>query len=317
MTLEEELNRGLHDLARGAGSAEGLGPDIRRAASRRRTHLVQARAALAVVGAGMLIAGFVAFALARQYGKRVGFRVMISNPDIPGYALPEFIREKVPFVRLGAWQKREREEPRCDDPFFQSAYAELIDLLADVYDGHPDVEYVDTSMYGFWGEGHTWPLEKIPYPDYITAENTFVRMFQKQAARWRKTPLATNTQPDFSKVGNSELVDRTIRSFNWLRTDTIFIENEQIEALSTIFPLKVSSRFPGSIGGGSRGADRMRTRVAGRIIHRIFMNGTAYFARLLCYRFSSHEFDNIQPQEVRENVASNLPREMPDGIRTR
>lgn len=173
-----------------------------------------------------------AFALARQYGKRVGFRVMISNPDTPGYAVPDFVREKVPFVKLGTWQKREREEPRCDDPFFQSAYADLIDLLASAYDGHADVEYVDTSMYGFWGEGHTWPLEKIPYPDYSTAENTFVRMFQHQKERWRKTPLVTNTQPDFSKVGNSELVDRTIRSYNWLRTDTIFIENEQIEALS-------------------------------------------------------------------------------------
>jgi hypothetical protein len=173
-----------------------------------------------------------AFSLARQYGKRVGFRIMISNPDIPGYALPDFVREKIPLVKLGEWQKREREEPRCDHPYFQSAYNKLIDLLADAFDGHPDVEYVDSSMYGFWGEGHTWPLEKNPYPDYSTAENTFVRMFEYQKARWRKTPLVTNTQPDFSKVGNSELVDRTIRSFNWLRTDTIFIENEQIEALS-------------------------------------------------------------------------------------
>jgi hypothetical protein len=49
---------------------------------------------------------------------------------------------------------------------------------------------------------------------------------------WTKTPIATNTQPDFSRVGNSELVDRTVRSANWLRTDTIFIENMQIESLS-------------------------------------------------------------------------------------
>jgi hypothetical protein len=42
----------------------------------------------------------------------------------------------------------------------------------------------------------------------------------------------TNTQPDFSRVGNSELLDRTVRSHNWIRTDTIFIENEQIEPLS-------------------------------------------------------------------------------------
>jgi hypothetical protein len=94
------------------------------------------------------------------------------------------------------------------------------------------VEYVDTFMYGFWGEGHTWPFESNPFPDSLTAENTFVNMFQHQLERWKKTPMATNTQPDFSKVGNSELLERTVRSCNWLRTDTIFIENEQIEALS-------------------------------------------------------------------------------------
>jgi len=172
------------------------------------------------------------FALAKQYGKRIGVRVMISNPDMEGYALPDFLREKVPMVKLGQWQKREREEPRCDHPYFQKAFEEFIGLLAAEYDGHPDVEYVDTCMYGFWGEGHTWPLEKNPYPDYSTAENAFVRMFQIQTEHWKKTPLVTNTQPDFSKVGNSELVDRTIRHGEWLRTDTIFIENEQIEALS-------------------------------------------------------------------------------------
>jgi hypothetical protein len=172
------------------------------------------------------------FALANQYGKRIGFRVMISNPDIAGYALPEYLREKVPLVKLGTWQGREREEPRCDHPRFQAAFGELQGLLAAEYDGSPDVEYVDTCMYGFWGEGHTWPLEKNPYPDYTTAENTFVRMFEEQLKCWKKTPLTTNTQPDFSKVGNSELLDRTLRSANWLRTDTIFIENEQIDALS-------------------------------------------------------------------------------------
>ena len=172
------------------------------------------------------------FALARQYQERIGLRIMISNPDIPGYALPDFLRERVPMVKLGAWQKREREEPRCDDPYFQSAFQELLGLLGAEYDGNADVEYVDTCMYGFWGEGHTWPLQKNPYPDYATAEKIFVKMYDWQNAQWKKTPLATNTQPDFSKVGNSELVDRTVRGGNWLRTDTIFIENEQIEALS-------------------------------------------------------------------------------------
>src|SRR5215813_13948345 len=172
------------------------------------------------------------FDLARQYKKQIGLRVMMSNPDIPDSPLPEFLQNKIPMVQLGDWLKRSRYEPRYDDPHFQAAFRELVDLLADSYDGHPDVEYVDTFMYGFWGEGHTWPLEKNPFPDGVTAENTFLSMLQHQLERWKKTPIATNTQPDFSKVGNSELLDHTVRSCNWLRTDTIFIENEQIEELS-------------------------------------------------------------------------------------
>jgi hypothetical protein len=173
-----------------------------------------------------------AFDLARRYDKRLGLRVMMSNPDIEGPAMPPFLAGQVPMVELGEWQDRRRFEPRYDHPRFQAAFDELVGLLADEYDGHPLVEYVDTAMYGFWGEGHTWPLERNPFPDYATAEATFVRMLERQLESWKKTPLATNTQPDFSKVGNFELVERTVRSHNWLRTDTIFIENEQIEALS-------------------------------------------------------------------------------------
>src|SRR5579885_1982833 len=38
------------------------------------------------------------FDLARRYGKQVGFRVMISNPDIPGPSLPGFLQQKIPMV---------------------------------------------------------------------------------------------------------------------------------------------------------------------------------------------------------------------------
>jgi hypothetical protein len=173
-----------------------------------------------------------AFELAKRYDKRLGLRVMMSNPDIEGSALPDFLAAQVPMVELGEWQNRRRYEPRYDHPRFQSAFGELTGLLAREYDGHPQVEYVDTAMYGFWGEGHTWPLERNPFADSATATATFMRMLELQLEHWKKTPLATNTQPDFSKVGNFELLERSVRSHNWLRTDTIFIENEQIEALS-------------------------------------------------------------------------------------
>ncbi len=186
------------------------------------------------------------FDLAKKNGKRVGLRVQMSAPDYRhAAALPDFVLEKVPTVDLVLTDQSEsaaaqrylqnpyaKYQPRFDHPFFQQSFKELVGLLAAEFDGSPQVEYIDTFMYGFWGEGHTWPFANNPFPDYQTAERTWIHMLEVQLENFTKTPLLTNTQPDFSRVGNSEMLDRTVRSNNWIRSDTIFIENEQIEALS-------------------------------------------------------------------------------------
>ena len=237
------------------------------------------------------------FDLARRYQKRVGFRVMVSNPDIPGPTLPDFLVQKVPMVKLGEWQNRTRYEPRYDDPAFQAAIRELVDLLAAAYDGQPDVEYGDTFMYGFWGEGHTWPLDSNPFPDSVTAENTFVNMFQHQLERWKKTPLVTNTQPDFSKVGNSELLDRTVRSLNWLRTDTIFIENEQIEELSNRPPW---TGVTVEVGMSDGSPDNLRmdegVTYTDNVIHHVRDVGACYFSLWNWHRIQADRIVNYYRQ---------------------
>jgi len=184
--------------------------------------------------------------LAKKNNKRVEPRIQMSAPDYTHEAaLPDFVLDKVPTVDLvlggqesaASGQRylqnpHSRYQPRFDDPFFQQAFKELVGLLAAEFDGNPLIEFIDTFMYGFWSEGHTWPFDNNPFPDYQTAERTWTNMLEVQLEHFSKTPLLTNTQPDYSRVGNSELVDRTVRSNNWIRSDTIFIENEQIEALS-------------------------------------------------------------------------------------
>jgi hypothetical protein len=184
--------------------------------------------------------------LAKKNNKRVGLRIQMSAPDYwHSPALPDFVLDRVPKVDLlltygqdkAAGQRfldnpHSRYQPRFDHPFFQQAFRELVGLLAAEFNGNPLIEFIDTFMYGFWGEGHTWPFSNSPFPDYQTAERTWLDMLQMQLEGFTKTPLLTNTQPDFSRVGNSELLDRSVRSNNWIRSDTIFIENEQIEALS-------------------------------------------------------------------------------------
>jgi hypothetical protein len=186
------------------------------------------------------------FDLAKKNDKRIGMRIQMSAPDYwNAPALPDFVLDKVPTVDL-VMDPREsptegarflknpytKYQPRYDHPFFQHAFKELIEQLAAEFNGNPLIEFVDTFLYGFWGEGHTWPFRNNPFPDYQTAERTWIHMWEVQQENFSKTPLVTNTQPDYSRVGNSEVLDRTVRSNNWIRSDTIFIENEQIEALS-------------------------------------------------------------------------------------
>jgi hypothetical protein len=179
------------------------------------------------------------FDAAKSYGKRVAFRVMLSNTVFQPkrLAMPDFLTGKVPVVAIG----RARDlggnvgfrEPRYDHPEFLRAFRELNELLAAEFDGHPQVEFVDLMMYGFWGEAHTSDLPS-PFPDYLTAERTMVGLTQLQLASWKKTPLVVNTEPDISRVGNRQVQDLCVREGCWLRSDSILNIEEplQIEMLA-------------------------------------------------------------------------------------
>jgi hypothetical protein len=173
---------------------------------------------------------------ARRRGRRVAFRVQLSNPEIQParLALPDFLQEKVPLVtiRRPVPGSPDRIEPRYDHPEFQRAFRELTDLLAAELDGDPLVEFADLMMYGFWGEGHTSDYPS-PIPDPVLAERTFVEMTERQIEAWRRVPLVVNTQPDISRTGNRAVLDRAVRGGCWLRSDSVILdEPEQIEELA-------------------------------------------------------------------------------------
>ena len=174
---------------------------------------------------------------AKRHNLRVGFRIQMSNTagQPSRLALPDFLQQKVPLVKIGkipSYGSHQFIEPRYDHPAFQSAFKEVNELLAAEFDDNPLMEYVDLMMYGFWGEGHTSNLPN-PFPDYRTAEKTFIEMTKLQLDLWKKVPLAVNTQPDISGVGNNEVLDMCVRAGCWLRSDSIIIEEPiQIEELA-------------------------------------------------------------------------------------
>ena len=173
---------------------------------------------------------------ARRHNLRVGFRIQMSNTEgQPGHlAIPDFLQKQVPLVKIGKTYGSSYEfvEPRYDHPVFQTAFKELNELLVAEFDSNPLMEFVDLMMYGFWGEGHTSNLPS-PFPNYLAAEKTFVEMTKLQLDLWKKVPLAVNTQPDISSVGNNAVLDMCVRAGCWLRSDSIIIEEPiQIEELA-------------------------------------------------------------------------------------
>ena len=174
-----------------------------------------------------------------QYGKRVGIRVMLNNPDILENALPDFVLKKVPLHKLkGSWTgkpsqvryQHEHLQPEYND-YLIGYFEEMQNLLAEKYNGGPEIEMVDTHHFGLWGEGHAWPYDGHNFPSRKDAEEALLKMYEIQQKAWTKVPLVTNVQPDHSGVGNSALVDRSVRDHNWLRRDTILVDSESIEQL--------------------------------------------------------------------------------------
>jgi len=174
---------------------------------------------------------------AKNRGLRVAFRIQLSSPVFQpeNIALPEFLRSRIPMVKIGRIPGNgdsEYVEPRYDHPEFQKAFTELNSLLAAEFEGNPLIEWVDMVQYGFWGEGHTSHFPN-PFPDDVTAERTFVQMTELQLETWKKTPLAFNTQPDISNVGNRKTLAMAMSAGTWLRSDSIIIEEPiQIDQLA-------------------------------------------------------------------------------------
>jgi hypothetical protein len=178
------------------------------------------------------------FDAAKARGLRVAFRVQLSNPNSPDgpIAMPDFVREKTPLVSIGTDRfnggDKELFEPRYDHVEFQKAFRELNELLAAEFDGNPLVDWVDLMQYGFWGEGHTSNLHN-PFPDFATAERTFVEMTDLQLGAWKRTPLAVNTEPDISRVGNRRVIEMAMSAGAWLRSDSVLVEEPiQIDMIS-------------------------------------------------------------------------------------
>ena len=75
-------------------------------------------------------------------------------------------------------KQRWRTDP--ENPLYAEVFGEFIKAIADRYDGHPDLDSVDMSFIGYWGEGGD--CEQL-------SENTMQRLTDAYIDNFKKMPL--------------------------------------------------------------------------------------------------------------------------------
>ena len=67
-----------------------------------------------------------------------------------------------------------------EDPRFLQYFGGMIKALGERYDGHPDLESVDVSIVGYWGEGDG---------SHLLSDYTRIKLIESYLNNFRKTPL--------------------------------------------------------------------------------------------------------------------------------
>ncbi len=99
-------------------------------------------------------------------GKRVGFCITCSENWIR-FATPEWVKNagaKGVFYEFGKGPVKDGSfwDPDFGDPVFLKKLDEFLGIMAERYDGNPNVAFVDIGSYGLWGEGHTHMTSRVP-----------------------------------------------------------------------------------------------------------------------------------------------------------
>lgn len=134
-----------------------------------------------------------ALAEAKRHGQRLAIRLMPYDPKHP---LPKWYQESGARRANSDLSKDGKMwQPDFSDPFYVKYWSSLVTAFAERYDGHPDIDSVDISTVGYWGEG---------WSDYMPEFSTQKKLIDVYLQDFRKTPLLMNfDEPQALAYGTS------------------------------------------------------------------------------------------------------------------
>jgi len=134
-----------------------------------------------------------ALAEARRHGQRLAIRLMPYDPEHP---LPRWYRESGA-RRANSDSSKDGKiwQPDFSDPLYFKDWSAIVTEAARRYDGNPDLDSVDISTVGYWGEG---------WSNYMPEFQVQRKLIDVYLKAFRKTQLVMNfDEPEALAYGTS------------------------------------------------------------------------------------------------------------------
>jgi hypothetical protein len=134
-----------------------------------------------------------ALAEARRHGQRLAIRLMPYDPEHP---LPRWYRESGA-LRANSDSSKDGKiwQPDFSDPLYFKDWSAIVTEAARRYDGNPDLDSVDISTVGYWGEG---------WSNYMPEFQVQRKLIDVYLKAFRKTQLIMNfDEPEALAYGTS------------------------------------------------------------------------------------------------------------------
>jgi len=130
---------------------------------------------------------------ARRHGQRLAIRLMPYDPKHP---LPEWYRNSgARRANNDSSKDGKIWQPDFSDPLYFKDWSAIVNEAGKRYDGHPDLDSVDISTVGYWGEG---------WSDYMPEFAVQRKLIDVYLKAFRKTPLLMNfDDPEALQYGTS------------------------------------------------------------------------------------------------------------------
>jgi len=159
---------------------------------------------------------------AEAQGKGWSFRIMPTMPhSAHAHSIPDFLVGKFAmhaYDTTGRYAGPETKYCPAYDEEYLKWWGEMLGLLAERFDDHPLLEFVDVSGFGAWGEWHSRTHDQLD--DGVRAHATR-RLLEDHLAAFRKTPAAIGAIPSKHEDLDALFID-AIRRGCWMRRDSFY-----------------------------------------------------------------------------------------------